>query len=85
MRERRSEDFHDGIGRPVVKSCLIVVSLLGIAIITTLLTKNGDWFFYIMLGGTAVLAVFDKLIRPDKQAEKEAMKRWQGTKDDEPQ
>jgi hypothetical protein len=74
----RSDDFHDGIGRPIVRSGCIVTGLLIVAVVATFLTRNGNWFLGVMLGGCLVLFVTDRWIRPNKSQENAARRRWFG-------
>jgi hypothetical protein len=74
----RSDDFHNGIVRPLVRSGCIVTGLFTVAVVATFLTRNGNWFFGVMLGGCLVLFLTDRWLRPNKSEEDAASRRWFG-------
>jgi hypothetical protein len=67
-----------GVLIPIARSFFLVGLVLAIAFVVTLVTKNGDWFFYILLGSLPLLWLFERSQRSIRLEEKQASDEFWG-------
>jgi hypothetical protein len=81
MTRRRPDDFKVGIAFPLLRSLALVLGLLLIAVIVGAIADNGYAFYATLVAGCATLWLLDARIRPNKQAEDSARRRYFGMGD----
>ena len=81
MTTRRPGDFRTGVAIPILRSLAIIAVMAIVAKLVALLLEDIRWFYGLFIAGLIAIRLMDSYIRPHKDLERAASRRWFGLDD----